>query len=78
MTDTAHVELETLEQGLMADIADAADEDTIEALRVSAIGKKGVVSERMKTLGKMTPDERQVMGPALNGLKARIDRKSVV
>ncbi|MEO1745977.1 MAG: phenylalanine--tRNA ligase subunit alpha, partial [Pseudomonadota bacterium] len=72
MTDTAHVELETLEQGLMADIADAADEDTIEALRVSAIGKKGVVSERMKTLGKMTPDERQVMGPALNGLKARI------
>jgi phenylalanyl-tRNA synthetase alpha chain len=30
------------------------------------------VSERLKTLGKMTPEERQVMGPAINGLRDRV------
>lgn len=65
-------ELEKLEQALLADIAAAADEDAIEALRVAAIGKKGSVSEQMKSLGKMSAEERQVMGPALNGLKNRI------
>lgn len=68
----AHAELETLETDLMAQIDAAGDEDAIEAIRVAAIGKKGVVSERMKTLGKMSAEERQTMGPALNGLKVRI------
>ncbi|WP_193174275.1 phenylalanine--tRNA ligase subunit alpha [Oricola nitratireducens] len=65
-------ELESLEQGLMADIAAAADEAAIEAVRVGAIGKKGSVSEQLKTLGKMTQEERQVMGPAINGLRDRV------
>lgn len=65
-------DLQTLENTLMADIAAAADEAAIEAVRVAALGKKGSVSERMKTLGAMTPDERQVMGPALNGLRDRV------
>jgi phenylalanyl-tRNA synthetase alpha chain len=41
-------------------------------VRVAALGKKGSVSERMKTLGTMSPEERRTMGPALNGLKARV------
>ncbi len=71
MTDTMQ-EIEALETSLMAEIAAASDEDAIEAVRVAAIGKKGSVSEMMKSLGKMSADERQVMGPALNGLKTRI------
>ncbi|MCC2111354.1 MAG: phenylalanine--tRNA ligase subunit alpha, partial [Hyphomicrobiales bacterium] len=39
---------------------------------VGALGKKGSISERMKTLGAMSADERKVMGPALNGLKDRV------
>lgn len=82
MTDTMQ-DIEKLEAGLMADIADARNEDAIEAVRVGAIGKKGSVSELMKSLGKMSADERQVMGPALNGIKIRITdaisaRKSVL
>ena len=65
-------ELESLESDLSAQIDAAADEAALEAVRVSALGKKGVVSERMKTLGKMSPEERKEMGPALNGLKTRI------
>ncbi|WP_421855720.1 phenylalanine--tRNA ligase subunit alpha [Oricola sp.] len=70
-------ELAELEQKLMADIAAAEDEAGIESVRVGAIGKKGAVSERLKTLGKMTPDERQVMGPAINGLRDRITQAIV-
>jgi phenylalanyl-tRNA synthetase alpha chain len=64
--------LETLEASLLADIASAADEAAIEAVRVSALGKKGSISEMLKTLGAMTAEERQVNGPAINGLKNRV------
>ncbi|WP_274630523.1 phenylalanine--tRNA ligase subunit alpha [Arvimicrobium flavum] len=56
----------------MADIGAAGDEQAIEAVRVAALGKKGSVSEMLKTLGAMTPEERQVKGPAINGLKNRV------
>ena len=65
-------ELDTLETELLGRIDAALDEAALEDVRVSALGKKGAVSEKMKTLGKMTPEERQVMGPALNGLKNRV------
>ena len=65
-------DLETLETDLTAQIASAASEAALEEVRVAALGKKGAVSERMKTLGKMSPEERKEMGPALNGLKTRI------
>jgi len=64
--------LTILENGLLADIASAGDEPAIEAVRVAALGKKGSVSELLKTLGSMSPEERQVNGPAINGLKARV------
>jgi phenylalanyl-tRNA synthetase alpha chain len=64
--------LEALENALLAEIAAAGDEQAIEAVRVSALGKKGSISELLKTLGTMTPEERQVKGPAINGLKGRI------
>jgi phenylalanyl-tRNA synthetase alpha chain len=65
-------ELDTLEQSLMAEIAGAADEPAIEAVRVAALGKKGSVSELLKTLGSMAPEERQARGAAINGLKSRV------
>ena len=65
-------DLKTLEATLMAEIEAAGDEAAIEAVRVSALGKKGSISERLKTLGSMSPEERQAAGPAINGLKTRI------
>ena len=65
-------DLDTLEQDLLAEIAGAGDEQGLEAVRVSALGKKGRVSDLMKGLGAMSPEERKVMGPALNGLKDRV------
>ena len=64
--------LDTLESELLTAIENAGSESALEEVRVAALGKKGSISEQMKTLGKMTPEERQVMGPALNGLKVRV------
>ncbi|NVK61140.1 MAG: phenylalanine--tRNA ligase subunit alpha [Rhodobacteraceae bacterium] len=54
-------------------IADASDEATLEELRVQAVGKKGEISLEMRSLGKMSPEERQIMGPKLNALKDEIN-----
>jgi phenylalanyl-tRNA synthetase alpha chain len=53
-------------------IASAADEAALEAIRVAELGKKGRVSLLMRELGGMSPEQRQVAGPALNGLKDRL------
>ena len=54
-------------------IANAGDEAALEELRVAAVGKKGEISLKMRELGKMSPEERQVVGPALNALKDEIN-----
>src|ERR1051325_10345490 len=68
MTDIA-----TLETEISAAIAAAPDEAALEAVRVSALGKSGSVTALLKTLGGLSPDERKVQGPAINGLKDRVN-----
>ena len=65
-------DLAALEQDIRASIDAAPDDRALESVRVGALGKKGSVSERLKELGRMTPDERKVAGPALNGLRDRV------
>ena len=62
-------ELDTLEHGLLSAVAEASDEAAIEAVRVGALGKKGSVSELLKTLGTMSPEERQTVGPQIQALR---------
>ena len=68
MTD----DLQALEDEITGRIDAAADARALDEVRVAALGKKGSVSDRMKTLGKMSPEERKTAGPALNGLKQRL------
>jgi phenylalanyl-tRNA synthetase alpha chain len=62
-------DLDTLERDLLAKVEGAADEAALAAVRVAALGKKGAVSELLKTLGAMSPDERKAKGPLINGLR---------
>ena len=64
MTDIA-----ALQSEILAAVAGAADEAALEAVRVSALGKKGSVSALLATMGSLSPDERKVQGPKFNGLK---------
>jgi phenylalanyl-tRNA synthetase alpha chain len=68
MTDLKKLEADTL-----AAVASAKDEAALESVRVNALGKKGSVSELLKTLGTMTPDERKDKGPLINGLKDKVN-----
>jgi phenylalanyl-tRNA synthetase alpha chain len=65
-------DLGALERDLLARVDAANDEASLEALRVEALGKQGAISQLMRTLGQMSPEQRQVMGPQLNGLKDRV------
>ncbi|MEX5727753.1 phenylalanyl-tRNA synthetase alpha chain [Rhodovulum iodosum] len=65
--------MDDLRQKYLDAIAAAANEAGLEELRVAAVGKKGEISLKMRELGKMSPEERQVMGPKLNALKDEIN-----
>ena len=65
-------DLNQLETDLLTQVEAAGDEAALETLRVSALGKKGSVSELLKTLGAMTPEERKERGPLINGLRDKV------
>jgi phenylalanyl-tRNA synthetase alpha chain len=71
-----------LQSLLIAEIG-AADLDALEAVRVKALGKQGSVTLLLKTLGGMSPEERQVQGPVIQGMRAAVadaiaDRKAAL
>src|SRR5512145_605917 len=66
------ISVERLESGILAEISTAADERELESVRVAALGKKGVISERMKELGSLDPEARRATGALLNRLKERV------
>ncbi|WP_397602494.1 phenylalanine--tRNA ligase subunit alpha [Sphingorhabdus sp.] len=65
-------DIETLKTELMAAIESADTLEALEAVRVSALGKQGSVSALLKTMGGMSPEERQTQGPIINGLRESI------
>ena len=65
-------DIQTLESEILGTVSAAADEAALETIRVSALGKKGSISELLKTLGAMTPEQRKVSGPLINGLRDKV------
>jgi phenylalanyl-tRNA synthetase alpha chain len=53
-------------------ISAANDLQALEQARVTALGKKGKITDLMKTLGQMDAEERKATGQALNVLKGEI------
>jgi len=56
----------------LAAIASAQTLDALEEQRVAALGKKGWVSLALKTLGQMSPEERQDAAPAIQAVRAQV------
>ena len=65
-------DLVQLESEILSQITAAGDEGALEAVRVSALGKKGSISALLSTLGKMAPDERKTQGAAINLAKDKV------
>ncbi|MDE2404808.1 MAG: phenylalanine--tRNA ligase subunit alpha [Sphingomonadales bacterium] len=53
-------------------IAAAQDLEAVEALRVAFLGKQGSISALLKTLGGMSPEQRQSEGPKIHGLREAV------
>ena len=65
-------DIEAIQAQLLGDIEAAADANAVEALRVAALGKAGSITGLLKTLGGMSPEERQAQGPAIHGLREAV------
>ena len=66
MTDIDTIDIQTLQQRALADIAGAESPDALEALRVGLLGKSGSITAQLKSLGKLPADERKQAGEAIN------------
>lgn len=66
--------IENLKSQLLADVADAQNIKALEEVRVAALGKKGRITEMMKSLGTLAPEERKETGRVLNVLKTEIEQ----
>ena len=67
MKDTGPLKAE-----LIAAIAATETLEQLEAVRLNALGKKGLISTQLKALGGLKPDERRQAGQALNVVKEEI------
>ncbi|MEG8025889.1 phenylalanine--tRNA ligase subunit alpha [Sphingomonas aurantiaca] len=70
--DTVTQDLNQMREHMLTAIAAASGLDALEACRVEALGKQGTITALLKTLGKMTPDERLVQGPIIQGLREAV------
>ncbi len=64
--------VDNLRSDVTAAITAAESTDALDAVRVSALGKKGSITQLMKTLGGMDPDARKEAGQAINALKGEV------
>ncbi len=66
--------IQQLENDLLQQINTAADIKTLEDVRVSSLGKKGLITEKMKSLGALPLEEKISAGKILNVLKTNIEK----
>jgi phenylalanyl-tRNA synthetase alpha chain len=57
---------------LIREIEAAPDLQSLEALRVSALGKSGSITAQLKSLGKMDPQARAAEGPKIHALREAV------
>src|SRR5437868_1590975 len=65
--------LEELVVQAHADFSAAADAAALENAKAKYLGKTGQITEQMKGLGKLAPDERKLQGAVINAAKERIE-----
>jgi phenylalanyl-tRNA synthetase alpha chain len=65
--------MDSLRSQLIARIEAAADLAGLDAVRVEALGKKGEITQALKSLGTMDPEARRQAGQALNALKSEVE-----
>ncbi len=65
-------DIDLMQGELLEAVASASDGVALESVRVAALGKQGSVSALLKTLGQMSPEQRQVEGPRIHALREAV------
>ncbi len=65
--------IEELKKELTGSIESASDLKSLEEVRVALLGKKGRITEMMKNLASLSPEEKKEMGRGLNILKSEAE-----
>lgn len=60
-------------ESALAQIQSAKDSATLESIRVSVLGKKGTLSESLKSLGGVAPADRPKIGAVANEWKSKLE-----
>ena len=68
-------QLELIKQNALAELDAAQTPAALEELRVRLLGKKGELTAVLKMMGKLSPEERPVMGQLANAVRAEIEAK---
>ena len=68
-------QLEQIRQSALAMLDSARDAQELEALRVRLLGKKGELTAVLKQMGKLSAEERPVMGQLANNVRTAIEDK---
>lgn len=70
-------DLEALVTKASSAFAETADAAELERIKAHYLGKTGLVSEALKGLGKLPPDERRAAGARINAVKDRIEAELI-
>lgn len=70
---TLQKQLTDLEAGALGRIAAAATAQELESVRIDALGRKGVLAQASKEMGKLAPGERAAIGKQLNAVKQALE-----
>ena len=67
--------LESLREASRQAIEEAVDMDSLEALRVRYLGKKGELTAILKQMGKLSAEERPVIGQLANEVRSELENE---
>ena len=67
--------LEEAKKGLAEDLKGVEDENALQQIKSKYIGKKGVITELLKSMRGLSPEEKKEFGQAINIVKTDIEEK---
>ena len=67
--------LDELEQEALQEVSSAADAAVLDSVRVRYLGKKGLLTQQLKQLGKLSAEDRPAAGQKINRIKQRIQEE---
>ena len=66
--------MENIKNDVLKEIENINDTKTLYDLRVKYLGKKGIISELLANLGKLSIEEKKKQGPIINSLKQEVTK----